>query len=407
MSRTFIFAYQPCYGETGGGQGVVYRLYQANKKYSLLNNAYFVFGDRVIQGNNDSGPLAEKKKKSSSVVKAFITRNIPGFVKVRQYEKNYLRLQSYMKKLGETYHFTCDDIYIFHDLQFARSFVNLYSFPKCIMVIHTQGSFYNEWRASHGYDCIAVKKYYESCYEQIISNMHYIGFPSEGAKNSFFESENELRKYEAKCQYCFLYNGVNCPDINLADCSKWIKELQRFKGYIFTTVATLNTAKAVERIPQYLGQVKSSGINFKWVLVGNGVQAETVALEIEKAGIQKETIWIKDYMSHEEILQLFSISDFYILFHKYSIFDLSTLEAMYYGGIPILTPVGGNLEVIKDGSGLFVSDFNDTAGLIDILDGDLDEMKMKNRAIQKEYFDDKAFLKRYTEFCDSMEGNKK
>lgn len=141
-------------------------------------------------------------------------------------------------------------------------------------------------------------------------------------------------------------------------------------------------------------------VRFKWVLIGNGVYAQEVNQAIKKYGICEDVIWKQNNVKHSELMQLFSITDFYILFHKYSIFDLSTLEAMHYGNIPILTPVGGNKEMIIRQNGIFVSDFRDVAAFMDLIEsGKVDELREFNKSIQNELFDDKAFLQRYADLC--------
>lgn len=63
MSRIFMIVSSPCFGPTGGGHGIEYRLYDANKKYKLLQNVYFVFSDRVIEPEMDCGAFAVGNKK--------------------------------------------------------------------------------------------------------------------------------------------------------------------------------------------------------------------------------------------------------------------------------------------------------------------------------------------------------
>ena len=99
-----------------------------------------------------------------------------------------------------------------------------------------------------------------------------------------------------------------------------------------------------------------------------------------------------------------SRSDFYILFHKQSIFDLSTLEAMHYGCIPVLTPVGGNNEMIIRENGFFVNNFGDVRELeAAIQNGVLDTMKQKNIELQEQMFGEEAMLKRYSDLCFELE----
>lgn len=215
-------------------------------------------------------------------------------------------------------------------------------------------------------------------------------------------SEPVLKTMVSKMQRKYLYNGVSCPTVS-EDLPDWIQEVRDFDGYKFVTVANLNEAKAIERIPQYLAAVGRKGIRLTWVLVGNGVKAQNVADEIEKNNIDAHVIWMKSNVMHDDLMKLFSVTDFYILLHKLSIFDLSTLEAMHYGNIPILTPVGGNKEMITDGNGLFVDDFTDAGSFVDMIEiQDIQTMKEKNAKIQNEMFNDRAFLKRYVELCNSF-----
>ena len=76
---------------------------------------------------------------------------------------------------------------------------------------------------------------------------------------------------------------------------------------------------------------------------------------------------------------------------------------MHYGNIPILTPVGGNKEVIIDGNGLFVSNVTDPSSFLSMIrSGKMKTMREKNMHIQRKLFDDRAFLKRYAVLCEEM-----
>lgn len=100
---------------------------------------------------------------------------------------------------------------------------------------------------------------------------------------------------------------------------------------------------------------------------------------------------------------MMSQCDFYILFHKQSVFDLSTLEAMHYGNIPILTPVGGNKEMIEEGSGFFVDDFTDASELLTAIHDDkIEYRKQMNRDLQMSKFDEYSMLVRYSTLCHDL-----
>ena len=410
MNRIFMFAYQPCQGNTGGGHGVEYRLYVANKKYKLLGDVYFVFGDRVIHNADDSGSLAKQSAetvKKKSTTKTMLKRMAPnicaGTGQLRKILGDEKRYAAYIDRLDERYRFDDGDVYIFHDMQLAHPFLKRYPFKKTMLVLHCQGSYYNEWKAFTNRSFEPLHWYFTKRLKDIVAKLRYLGFPAKGAEETLIESDPELASIVRGIERKYMYNGTDCPDIEVGSCADWIEELRGYPGYKFATVAALNAAKAVERIPQYLGALKQAGIDFKWILIGQGVKADEVQAEIKRAHIEENTVWVKDFISHDEILQLLSVTDFYILFHRQSVFDLSTLEAMHYGNIPILTPVGGNKDVILDDNGLFVSDFSDAAPLYTLIrNEDLEGLHKKNRDIQRLRFNDRSFLERYASLCDEL-----
>lgn len=408
MRRTFMLAYQKCYGETGGGHGGEYRLYLANKKYHLMEDVYFIFADRVIEGTDECGLLAvmekpQERSKLYKMIRNAASGSIRGLKKAREFERQKENEIEILHKLDRKYHFTSDDIYIFHDLQVAYPFVCTYDFPNTILISHAQGSLYNEWSAMSGSRSEVLRKYYNNVFCVTVKEMKYLGFPAKGAEESLLASEPDLKEIVQSKIRKYLNSGIDVPDVSGEIYCSIAKQLQEIKDYKFATVAALNEAKAVERIPQYLGNLKRQGIRFKWVLIGQGVKAGEVSENIKKYNIYDDTIWVNDYVPHDEILQILSTTDFYILLHKYSIFDLSTLEAMHYGNIPILSEVGGNKEIIIDNNGLFVRNSDDTSSFLSLISSGLyNDMKRKNIEIQMEYFNDKAFLQRYRDLIESF-----
>lgn len=411
MNRVFMFAYQKCRGEVGGGGGVEYRLYLANKKYSLLKDVYYIYKDRVIHNGEECGEFAKADSTAITVspLKELIKRIIPnicaGMHQLRNVRQNENDFSAIIDCVDEQYHFDEKDIFIFHDMQFAHPFLKRYPFQNTVMILHCQGSYYNEWQAFTGRHFKPLHWYYKKRFEEIVARLRYLGFPAKGAEESFIESDPELARTIAKVDRIYLYNGIDIPEIQKESSIEWIEQLSSYSGYVFATVATLNEAKGVERIPEYLGALKRAGYAYKWILIGQGVKKDQVQSAITQADIEDNTIWIQDFVDHDEILRLLSMTDFYILFHRCSVFDLSTLEAMHYGAIPVLTPVGGNKDVLQDGNGLFVSDFCDVSSLITLLQsGVLPTLQAQNRAIQQEKYNDYAFLRRYAHLCEKMLG---
>lgn len=405
MGRVFFLASHNCVGASGGGHGVVFRLYQADKEYKLFNKeVIYVFGDKIIKGHEELGHFLEQKelpKQSNFRVK--IKKYIPSFFRVLKMERRYKDLEDYLEKIDHIFHFKNDDIYICHDFRIARAFVRKYNYKNCALIYHMQGSIYFEWHSETGISSKIMQNYYNKTFREIVNKMTYLCFPSKGTEESLIESEPSTTNIVKLANKKYLYNGVKCPLIETDKLVDWVQAVRFLQCYKFVTVANLNEAKAVERIPQYLSAIKNNGISFKWILIGNGIKATEVENEINKYGLKNDVIWKKHGVFHDELMQLFSVTDFYILLHKYSIFDLSTLEAMHYGNIPILTPVGGNKEMIIENNGLLVSDFDNVDSFVNMVSNDdLEIMKEKNRKIQSDLFDEKAFLQRYVDLCNDF-----
>lgn len=401
--RVFFLSSHVCEGESGGGHGVIYRLYKANQYYKLLpNNTFYVFINCVAE--NDLGEeqfVIQHETQKQSKTRVALKKYIPNFIRIHNQQKRYDRIGTYLEGLDKKYSFSEADVFICHDFRVAYVFVNLFPQLKCAYVHHMQGSVYFEWHSETGLNSKSMKKLYDAMFCDICKKAELICFPSKGAEESLIGSEPELENVLENTTRRYLYNGVNCPEIE--NIAPWVEEISKLEGYKFVTIANLNEAKAVERIPEYLYHLKQSRIKFTWILVGNGVQATAVKERIDLYNIKDDVIWKQDRVDHAELMQLLSVSDFYILLHKFSIFDLSTLEAMHYGNIPILTPVGGNNEIIIDGNGLLVSDFADVSSFLEMIQsGDMASLRKKNMHIQRSMFDDRAFLQRYSDLCDEM-----
>lgn len=402
MSRIFFFSSHTCVGESGGGHGVEFRLYAANKQYHLFDKAVvYVFGDRIIREGEDIGAIVEQRDQpKQSDLRVAIKKYIPSGLRILKLKKLFKRLGNYLEEIDQQFHFTKEDVFICHDFRMAYVFVNKYPQYPCALVYHMQGSIYFEWHAETAINSQIMHGYYNKLFQSICEHVRYLCFPSRGTEESLVRSEPAFKSMVERVEKRYLYNGVKCPEVDPNMLPEWIKQIKQMDGYKFITVANLNAAKAVQRIPEYLHHIKEKNVRFKWVLIGNGVYAQEVNQAIKKYGICEDVIWKQNNVKHSELMQLFSITDFYILFHKYSIFDLSTLEAMHYGNIPILTPVGGNKEMIIRQNGIFVSDFRDVAAFMDLIEsGKVDELREFNKSIQNELFDDKAFLQRYADLC--------
>lgn len=408
MSRVFVISYRKCLGPVGGGTGVNFKLYLANKQYGMIDQCYHIFTDQVIAPGTAEvsySKLASAAKSKKKGIVALLTRI--GSAWIVKHKKYRQRIQFYFRELDSRYHFTEQDVYLFQDVESAYEFMELFPFTKTVLIYHQQGSLYNEWQAFNSVELPAYRKYLNKYSEAVYGKVKVLAFPSMGAKDSLLQSEPYFEKVINSRAIEVLYNGFTKPELPAdSDIIRQLRgKLESFEGYKFATVSALNEAKGVERIPQYLAEIGKKH-PFRWVIVGNGVKAEELEANIAKYGIADSVIWIRDPMPHDDILKIFSMTDHYILFHRFSIFDYSTIEAMAYGNIPVLTPIGGNKEVIFGDNGVFVDDFSDASPFEAQKKVPMAELKEKNMALQNQHFSDKAFLARYQALVERLkEGN--
>lgn len=405
MSRVFVISYRKCMGPVGGGTGVNFKLYLANRRYGLIDNCYHVFTDKVIAPGETQvsySKLASNAKSEKKGLRAILSRVGAAWVsKHKNYRK---RIRAYFRKLNEEYRFTDEDVFLFQDVESAHEFMELFGFRNTVLIYHQQGSLYNEWRAFNSYDLPVYRRYLNRYSEAVYAKVKVLAFPSVGAKDSLLQSEPYFERVINSRTIEVLYNGFTKPE--LPGDSDIICELrsrlEAFEGYKFATVSALNEAKGVERIPEFLAQIAKDH-PILWVVVGNGVKAGELEENIQKYGIADSVIWIREPMPHDDILKIFSLTDFYVLFHRFSIFDYSTIEAMSYGNIPVLTPIGGNKEVVVEDNGVFVEDFGNAGGFAEFVEkAPIGELKKKNRALQESRFSDEAFLSRYQALVETM-----
>lgn len=389
--RVFIFAGRKYGGECGGSAGVNYKLFLANQKYHLINNCYHIFLDGILSDENKEIHVKSDDKKKAMPNKNWL-KSI-GFVNTTFLLKSRKKMISEIKKIGESYKFQKEDVFIFHDIDYAYAFLKCYQGYETLLVYHQQGESYYEWRSLFGGKSKIVELFYRYTMKYILNNISTMAFPSNGA----YECFNKTSTYDFGIkEYAVFYNGFSRKE-----------EYSVLEGksdeLVFATVSVLNDAKAVERVPAVINEIRKTlpDKKIRWVLVGNGVNEKKVSSEIEKYSLQDSVNWIKERVSHDKILELFKKADFYIMMHNYSIFDFTTIEAMSYGCIPVLSDVTANKEVVVKDNGLIISELTDVRKLKEIIEEEsFKAMKKSNILVQDEHFSEYQFLKRYADYIN-------
>ena len=311
--------------ETEDGKEISNKKYLYNEKYKTFEDIYFVFNDGYY--HNDTSDVFEL----SSV----------GLM---------LNQDGFYKEIAKSLEMSSDDVYIFH---YVEGYVILKNYVpnmhKTICVYHQQGGLYYESLAMGNPEDKEVEQFFNDLMALTFNEVSILAFPSKGAIEACKATTPGIEAIMDKKDIRVLYNGCS---VNVNDASKdqYINDLvtilDGYKGYKFITTATLNEAKGVERLPAFFTQLRDKNINFLWVLIGNGVKGEEIARLI--GDLQGYVIWIPDHIDNADVMRLNRVCDFYILAHRFSIFDFATVEAMHLETIPILTDVGGNKEMIVD-----------------------------------------------------------
>lgn len=405
MNNVYFFSYRRCAGPVGGGQGVTYKICAANKKLSILEHVKYCFKNIVIENPEDytsDYTDKNKKQKKDNARKAISSKGISSLLfGVYRFKK----AKKWVRDIVEKFKIDQSDICIFQDIEAAYGFVSQYTGYRTALVYHQQGGLYYEWKSFNNTESEVYHKFLLKKMKFVFSHVEKIAFPSNGAKEALMQTEPMLSKNLSNKKINILYNGFDRPD-SLSECDpsieKVVERLECFNGIKFITVSSLNHAKGVDRIPPFLSSVKKSGYDFIWVLVGNGADGDSIDNQITTLRISDNCIWIKSPIKHDDVLRLFSLSDFYIMFHRFSIFDFATIEAMSYGNAPILSDVGGNKEVVEK-NGLLLNDLKDSKSFCNFLsNNDSGSLRESNITLQKSRFGMSSFLRRYKALIDSM-----
>lgn len=360
-------------GPCGGAGGVSYRLMKANEKYRLFEETVFIFLDKCISSSEGE----------------IVASSVPIKQQLAELEGLYLKLDRILE-------FNVDDYFAFHDLEsFVAMKQALPWIDKTLVMYHQQGSIYSE-SIFMGND--PDERYAEFCFDLTriaVEQSQLFGFPSHGAKRALMETLPEICPFLDKKQEIIIYNGCS-PEITSKNSALegLFEMLKQVRGDIFVTVATLNEAKGVERLPAFFKEYGKNVEDYFWIVIGDGAKREELSKGL--ADLEGHVLWLDVPIDNQDVLRLYNESDYYILAHRFSIFDYATIEAMHMGCVPILTPVGGNLEMITEENGYFLDDTLSGKKFAKWVEGNnIDELKEKNRRIAEEHFSEYSMLKAY------------
>ena len=159
-----------------------------------------------------------------------------------------------------------------------------------------------------------------------------VHFPSNGAKEMFFNSKNTLVRENMVNVGEPLYNTIikreSSDDVLPDECVKFLEEGD---GITFLSVGTVTYAKGQDQTIEYLKEIcKQTDKGIKYIVVGDGVgnaKLDEAALQIQAEFPNFSYLHIKK-LEHDKVLTLFERVDYYIMLHRISIFDLAIFSML-------------------------------------------------------------------------------
>lgn len=351
--------------------------------------------------NPGGGPVGAICMQKSCLGSAFneIRLEYPYYLTVEDMSLLFIR-HSFIMRAVEAVRIMCehdkDTIYIANDIFSA---FGLYTLGKnyCLL-FHAQGDVVKEMTLWGYTFSQAAKETIYKIEKLSVENAYRVLFPSKGAEIYFKESFLEKPSFHVGEP---MYNTVT--DFPIPVKVEGIEEDN--SSITFFSIGQMTLLKGMDRIPPFLEQLlEHTDKKIRWIVVANGVLKEEVqrqAEEIAKKTNRFEYINIDYKLSHAKIFYLMDICDIYIMLHRVSIFDFSTLEAMYCKKPIILSDIPGNDEYNKENNIMLVKDNVNWAEIVEYI-SDGKNKGEKNREVYETYFSEKPFVKQYHSFFNQF-----
>lgn len=162
-----------------------------------------------------------------------------------------------------------------------------------------------------------------------------------------------------------IYNSIDfIPDIGQEKLFfESIKEKYKFRGKTIITACRLTPWKGVEMLIKILPELTQKVGPLQLLVVGEGKEKRKLLDLRDELGLLGSVHFVGG-VSHDQIHSYFKASDLFILNSQYEGFSHTILEAMKAGVPVVTTNIGGNPEVIDNGSNGLLVPFNDPEAMI-------------------------------------------
>ena len=227
-------------------------------------------------------------------------------------------------------------------------------------------------------------------------------FPSNGAYREFLSSTQTLTSDD------FHYGGplyntvLPVLDADLQEEPDWISNLPK-NAPVFLSVGALTWEKGVDQATEFMrvfGQL--SKMPATWIIVGKGPFWDKINTRCQQLSENITPIMIKGPIPHSTVSTLMRKADLFIMGHRRSIFDFTTLEAMQAGCGLVLTPVGGNLEFNLRNNVVWLHPSAPEESAKKLIQTDWHLLGQRNQKLFHNQFSPEVFRENYLKVCHTL-----
>jgi glycosyltransferase involved in cell wall biosynthesis len=263
---------------------------------------------------------------------------------------------------------------------------------KYILVSHIQGSRVEE-KINFGEKFTPVSRLIiQFCEKYSFKHAYKVCFPSNGAYEYFCNSPWKIIRREEFTKGNTLYNTLYA----FPKSEQYLGVEKANDTLTFLSVGQLTIAKGMDKHPLLFEKIlEKTNKKIRYIMVGKGKLEKEILKNLEGLKIKYDNF---DYMyiekcSYPQMQYLQDISDVYLMLHRISIFDLTTLEVMKKGKCIILSDVGGNPEFNKENNIILCDNYEQCAN--DFINCNLDKLSIKNKEVYNQYFSQEQFKINY------------
>lgn len=133
-----------------------------------------------------------------------------------------------------------------------------------------------------------------------------------------------------------------------------LREEFGYRDFVVTTAGRLVPWKGMRVLIDVVASMRAKGVPVTLEIIGDGVCKDELTVHVRKLGAEAY-VHLRGMVSREELARRITASDAFVLNTAYEGLSHQLLEVMSLGVPIVTTPVGGNIELIKDGeTGIFI-----------------------------------------------------